>query len=275
MQVSIRQLSKRYRGGFYALRDVDLEIGNGMFGLLGPNGAGKTTLMRILVTRLAPSSGQVRVDDLDLQRDRAQIRRLVGYLPQDFGNFPKLAVWEYLDYAAALDGITRRRDRRSQVDRLLEEVGLFDVRDRMASRLSGGMKRRLGIAQTLIGEPTLMVVDEPTVGLDPQERLRFRNLLADLAQGQITIVLSTHIVGDISSTCTDLALLHEGRIVFNGPPDDLVATARGKVWKVIAPHEELDRLKERYPVVSTIPDANGYDVRLVAEEGCKTLGKGW
>jgi len=217
----------------------------------------------------------VRIDDLDLQRDRAQIRRLVGYLPQDFGNFPKLAVWEYLDYAAALDGITRRRDRRSQVDRLLEEVGLFDVRDRMASRLSGGMKRRLGIAQTLIGEPTLMVVDEPTVGLDPQERLRFRNLLADLAQGQITIVLSTHIVGDISSTCTDLALLHEGRIVFNGPPDDLVATARGKVWKVIAPHEELDRLKERYPVVSTIPDANGYDVRLVAEEGCKTLGKGW
>ena len=266
LQISIRQLSKRYRGDVYALRDVDLQIGSGMFGLLGPNGAGKTTLMRILVTLLKPSSGEVQIDDLDLRRDRVRIRRLIGYLPQDFGDFPKLAVWEFLDYAAALGGLRHRKTRRSEVDRLLEEVGLFDVRDRLASRLSGGMKRRLGIAQTLIGAPALMVVDEPTVGLDPQERLRFRNLLADLAQGDIVIILSTHIVGDISSTCTDLALLHEGRIVFNGPPDELIATARGRVWKLIAPYEELDHLKERYPVISTVPDADGYEVRLVAEE---------
>ncbi|MFT5374247.1 MAG: ABC-2 type transport system ATP-binding protein [Candidatus Latescibacterota bacterium] len=266
MTVNIRQLNKRYRGGFYALRDVDLEIGHGMFGLLGPNGAGKTTLMRILVTLLEPSSGQVQIDGLDLRRDRAKIRHKIGYLPQDFSNFPKLAVWEYLDYVAAMAGLKKRRERRSQVDRLLEEVGLFDVRDRLASRLSGGMKRRLGIAQTLIGNPTLMVVDEPTVGLDPQERLRFRNILADLAQGEITIILSTHIVGDISSTCSDLALLYGGQIVFKGPPNELIDSAAGSVWKVIAPHEELDRLKERYPVISTVPDADGYEVRLVAEE---------
>ena len=265
MQVSIRQLSKRYRGGFYALREVDLEIGRGMFGLLGPNGAGKTTLMRILVTLLKPSAGEVRIGGLDLRRDRGRIRRQIGYLPQEFGDFPKLAVWEYLDYTAALAGLRPRRDRRLQVDNLLEEVGLFDVRDRLASRLSGGMKRRLGIAQTLIGRPSLMVVDEPTVGLDPQERLRFRSLLADLAQGEITIILSTHIVGDISSTCTDLAVLHEGRIAFKGPPDELIGRARGRVWKLIAPHGELDRLKERYDVVSTVPDVDGYEVRLVAE----------
>ncbi|NKB69639.1 MAG: ATP-binding cassette domain-containing protein [Candidatus Latescibacteria bacterium] len=266
MRVSIRQLSKRYRGGFHALRQIDLDIGSGMFGLLGPNGAGKTTLMRILVTLLAPSSGTVQIGDFDLRRDRGPIRRLIGYLPQDFGNFPKLAVWEYLDYAAALAGLRDRRQRRQRVDELLEEVGLFDVRDRLASRLSGGMKRRLGIAQTLVGSPSLMVVDEPTVGLDPQERLRFRNLLADLAQGDITIILSTHIVGDISSTCTDLALLYQGGIAFNGPPDDLIARAQGRVWKLIAPHAELDRLKEQYAVISTVPDADGYEVRLVAQE---------
>ena len=265
MQISIRQLEKRYSRDRYALRDIDLEIGSGMFGLLGPNGAGKTTLMRILVTLLKPTSGQVRIDALDLRRDRARIRRIIGYLPQDFVDFPKLAVWEFLDYAAALSGLRRRRERRDRVDRLLEEVGLFDARDRLASRLSGGMKRRLGIAQTLIGEPSVVVVDEPTVGLDPQERLRFRNLLADLAQRDIVILLSTHIVGDISSTCTELALLNGGRIVFKGSPDALVDSARDRVWKVVAPYDQLDGLKERYPVISTVPAAEGYEVRLVAD----------
>ncbi len=265
MRIEIQQLSKRYRGGKYALRDVDLVIGNGMFGLLGPNGAGKTTLMQILVTLLKPTSGQVFFDDLDLRRDRAQIRRMIGYLSQDFSRFPRLATWEFLDYGAALAGLRRKRERREKVDRLLEQVGLFDVRDRQASKLSGGMKRRLGIAQTLIGDPAIMVVDEPTVGLDPQERLRFRNLLADLARGEIVIILSTHIVGDISSTCTDLALLNEGEIVFNGAPTDLVARARGRVWKVVATYADVDGLKERYPVVSMVPATEGYEVRLVAD----------
>jgi ABC-2 type transport system ATP-binding protein len=262
--IEIRGLTKRYGRNTYALRDVDLDIGQGMFGLLGPNGAGKTTLMRILVTLLAPTTGTVRIAGMDLKRDRGRIRRMIGYLPQDFSSFFNLEAWEFLDYMGALSGL-RRRERRQRVDELLEQVGLFEVRDRLASRLSGGMKRRLGIAQTLIGRPAIMVVDEPTVGLDPQERLRFRNLMAELARGEIVILLSTHIVGDISSTCTDLALLHQGELVFNGAPDALVQHARDKVWSVVASHGELDALKERYPVVSTVPDADGYEVRLVAD----------
>jgi ABC-2 type transport system ATP-binding protein len=265
-RIQIRQLSKRYRGGHYALRNVDLDIGNGMFGLLGPNGAGKTTLIRILTALLKPTSGSVTVDGMDLQRDRARIRRMVGYLPQDFSRFPKLATWEFLDYGGALAGLQHKQQRRARVDELLEQVGLFDVRDRLASKLSGGMKRRLGIAQTLIGDPAIMIVDEPTVGLDPQERLRFRNLLADLARGEIVIILSTHIVGDISSTCTDLALLNEGELLYNCAPTRLVDSARGKVWKVVANHLQMDTLKERYAVVSTVPDAAGYEMRVVAEE---------
>ncbi|MBT4099231.1 MAG: ABC transporter ATP-binding protein [Gemmatimonadetes bacterium] len=266
MQIDIQELSKRYPGGHYALRDVDLQIGSGMFGLLGPNGAGKTTLIRILVTLLEPSSGRVEIDGLDLKRDRSRLRRMIGYLPQEFSSFPKLATWEYLDYCAALGGLRRKAARHERVDQLLHDVGLFDARDRQASKLSGGMKRRLGIAQTLVNNPTIMVVDEPTVGLDPQERLRFRNLLADLARGEIIIILSTHIVGDISSTCTDVALLNQGSIQFHGAPDDLVATAVGKVWEVTASQSDLDDLRQRYPVVSSVPAADGYEVRLVADQ---------
>lgn len=266
MQIKIRQLTKRYSGGKYALRDVDLEIGGGLFGLLGPNGAGKTTLMRILVTLLKPTSGEVSVNGMDLHNHRKAIRKLVGYLPQDFTTFSKLAVWEFLDYIAALSGIRKKSIRMAKVDRLLEDVGLFDVRDRRASKLSGGMKRRLGIAQTLIGDPKIMVVDEPTVGLDPEERLRFRNLVADLSRQEIIIILSTHIVGDISSTCGNMALLNSGRIVFNGSPDELTAAAEGKVWTISATDRELDYLKENYPVISSVPMEHGYQLRVVAEE---------
>lgn len=265
MRIDIRQLSKQYRGGHHALKNIDLTIGNGMFGLLGPNGAGKTTLIKILVTLLTPTTGEVRFDDLDLKRDRAKIRRFIGYLSQDFSRFPKLATWEFLDYAASLAGLHRKKERRQCVDRLLEQVGLFDVRDRQASKLSGGMKRRLGIAQTLIGDPAVMVVDEPTTGLDPQERLRFRNLLADLARGEIIIILSTHIVGDISSTCTDLAILNDGVIVYNGSPTDMVSKAQGKVWRVQAEFQEADYLRERYPVLSMVPASEGYEIRMVAD----------
>lgn len=265
MVIEIRGLSKRYRGGYYALRDIDLSIGQGMFGLLGPNGAGKTTLMRILVTLLPPTTGHISIAGLDLQRHRAAIRSMIGYLPQDFSQFPRLTAFEFLDYVGALSGLRRKRERRARVEELLEQVGLFEARDRMANRLSGGMKRRLGIAQTLIARPQIMVVDEPTVGLDPQERLRFRNLMAELARGETVIVLSTHIVGDISSTCTDLALMNQGRLVFHGSPSELLERARGKVWRVHAAHAELDDLKQRHPVVSTVPAAAGYEVRLVAD----------
>ena len=266
MKISIHSLNKVYPGGKYALRDINLDIHSGMFGLLGPNGAGKTTLMSILVTLLKPTDGSVSVDGLDLQKDRKEIRKMIGYLPQNFSVFSKLAVWEFLDYAALLSGVKNRKTRQERVDNLLDSVGLFDVRDRWTSKLSGGMKRRLGIAQTLVGDPRILIVDEPTVGLDPEERLRFRNLMADLSRKDMIIILSTHIVGDISSTCTDMALLNHGKIRFNDSPEKLVDHAKGKVWRVYASNTELDVLKEKYPVISAVPAEYGFELRVVGDE---------
>lgn len=256
----------RYRGGKRALRDVNLEISAGMFGLLGPNGAGKTTLMRILVTMLRPTKGSVLVDGKDIHRHRRAVRRMLGYLPQEFTLFSRFRTWEFLDYMAALGGVRGHRERMDKVEKMLEDVGLLEARDRRVSKLSGGMKRRLGIAQTLISDPRIIVVDEPTVGLDPEERLRFRNLLADLASRDVIIILSTHIVGDISSTCSDMALLNHGKIVFNGAPQQLIDAARGQVWQVTASDYELDQLRENYPVISTVPAERGYEVRVVGKE---------
>ncbi|MHB9030799.1 MAG: ABC transporter ATP-binding protein [Candidatus Latescibacterota bacterium] len=263
MEIRIENLSKTYPGGKQALNNVSLTIGNGMFGLLGPNGAGKTTLMRILVTLMEPSGGTALFDGLDLKRNRGRIRAMLGYLPQEYRMFPRLKTWEYLDYSASLAGISRARDRRGAVDRMLESVGLFEARDRMANKLSGGMKRRLGIAQALIGDPKILVVDEPTTGLDPEERLRFRNLLADLSQGDRIVILSTHIVGDISSTCHDMAMLHRGEVVYHGAPDSLVDRARGHAWSIETDDAGLLDLKERYPVVATIPTLHGWEVQVV------------
>lgn len=189
MPVNIRNLTMRYPEGTTALRDVDMEIENGMFGLLGPNGAGKTSLIRILATLLKPTAGEVRIDNLDLKKNRKEIRHLIGYLPQEFSSFPRLTVWEFVDYVARLKGIGSKRERSALIDGVLTEVGLFEARDRKTDRLSGGMKRRLGIAQTLIGGPKIMIIDEPTVGLDPEERVRFRNLLSDLTRQEKTILL--------------------------------------------------------------------------------------
>jgi len=266
MEIQISQLTKEYDSGHRALDRIDLKIENGMFGLLGPNGAGKTTLMRILATLMKPTSGQVRVNQLDLHKNRGAIRAMLGYLPQDFSLFSKLRTFEFLDYVARLAGLKDAAIRKKAVDEMLERVGLYDARDRMANHLSGGMKRRLGIAQALIGHPQIVIVDEPTTGLDPEERIRFRNLLAELSQQDIIIILSTHIVGDISSTCMDMALLNHGKIVFNGPPDKLVEHANGKVWQIEAMDSELDILKEKYPVISTIPSETGYEVQVVAEK---------
>jgi ABC-2 type transport system ATP-binding protein len=266
VQISIQKLTKSYTRGTYALKDIDLEIGNGVFGLLGPNGAGKTTLMNILVTLLKPTSGEVTIDGLDLQKDRKQIRKMTGYLPQDFSRFAKFKVWEFLDYTASLNEKNRKSVRMDKVDRFLEDVALFDVRDRQAGKLSGGMKRRLGISQTLISGPKFMVIDEPTTGLDPEERVRFRSLLSDFSREDRIIILSTHIVGDISSTCSSVALLNSGEIVFHDTPEELMDTAKGKVWKLTASHSELDRLKEDFTVISTVPSKGGYELRVVADD---------
>ena len=265
MKISINELSMVYKGGKRALDDVSLDIGSGMFGLLGPNGAGKTTLIRILVTLMKASSGRVSIDDLDLLKNRREIRSMLGYLPQDFRFFSKLKTWEFLDYVASLAGLRSTKARTRAVDEMLEQVGLFDVRDRQANKLSGGMKRRLGIAQALIGDPKIVVVDEPTTGLDPEERIRFRNLIADMGQKNVTIILSTHIVGDISSTCHNMALLDDGKVVFRGAPTDLITMTRGHVWRIKAVESELEDIKSKYSVISTFPSDKGWEVDVVGE----------
>ncbi len=265
MEINIQELNQVYRDGKKALNEISLNIQPGMFGLLGPNGAGKSTLMRILVTLMKPTSGKVTINGMDLQKERGMIRRLIGYLPQDFRFFSNLKTWEFLDYAAGLSGLKNRRTRMSKVDEWLERVGLFDVRDRPANKLSGGMKRRLGIAQALIGDPKIIIVDEPTTGLDPEERIRFRNILSELGHKDAIIILSTHIVGDISSLCNDLALLNGGHVQFQGSPEELINMTRGHVWQVHTSGKEYEFLKENYAVISTIPDERGWEVQLVGD----------
>ncbi|HPT32098.1 MAG TPA: ABC transporter ATP-binding protein [Prolixibacteraceae bacterium] len=266
MNISIEHLEKIYGNGNAALKDINLEISNGMFGLLGPNGAGKSTLMRILVTLMKPSSGKVIVNgQLDLQKNRREIRAMLGYLPQDFRFFAALKTWEFLDYTARLAGMTIRSKRHEAVDRMLEEVGLFEARDRNANRLSGGMKRRLGIAQALINDPKIIIVDEPTTGLDPEERIRFRNLLSHISTRDVIIILSTHIVGDISSTCEKVALLNRGKLAFVGSPEELVKEAEGHVWLIHANEKEYLEINEKFPVITTIPADTGWEIQVVAD----------
>jgi ABC-2 type transport system ATP-binding protein len=266
LKIEIKSLTKTYSGGFKALDEVNLTITDGMFGLLGPNGAGKSTLMRILVTLMQPTSGQVLVDGKDISEIRKEMRKKVGYLPQDFRFFAKLRSWEFLDYAARLAGMNSKKERALRVDEMLESVGLLEFRSRMANKLSGGMKRRLGIAQALISNPSLIIVDEPTTGLDPEERIRFRNLLSDLGQSDTIIILSTHIVGDISSTCNQMALLNEGKLIYHGTPDHLVEKAKGFVWRAEISQEKYEVLKTEVPIISTIPSGGGWDVQFVGEK---------
>jgi ABC-type multidrug transport system ATPase subunit len=222
--------------------------------------------MRILVTLMKPTSGRVLVNDLDLAKNRREIRSMLGYLPQDFSFFSKLKTYEFLDYAARLSGMKNGAARRTAVDQMLEEVGLFEARDRNANKLSGGMKRRLGIAQALINNPKIIIVDEPTTGLDPEERIRFRNLLSTISAQDVIIILSTHIVGDISSTCDNMALLNTGKLAFSGSPEQLIQEAKGNVWQVQATEAEYLEINEKYPVISTIPIDGGWEVQVVTPD---------
>ena len=265
MKIEICGLNQIYPNGNHALKDINLQLDSGMFGLLGPNGAGKSSLMRIIVTLMKPTSGVVLIDGLDIQKNREKLRGMLGYLPQDFRFFSSLKTWEFLDYSGSLAGMKNRKERIAEVDRLLDQVGLLEVRDRQANKLSGGMKRRLGIAQALIGNPRIIVVDEPTTGLDPDERIRFRNILSQLSRNEVIIILSTHIVGDISSTCHEMALLNKGELVFDGSPENLVKQAEGHVFRMVVSPHEYDIVKEKYNIISTVPVETGWDVQIVSD----------
>jgi ABC-type multidrug transport system ATPase subunit len=246
-----------------ALAGIDLEIGRGLFGLLGPNGAGKSTLMRIMCTLLVPTGGTVTVGGHDVVRDRVQVRRMIGYLPQEFGAWRLMRVEEVMDTLALLSGLAERSVRKKRVRQLLEQVGLDEVADRRVKKLSGGMVRRLGVAQALVHAPQVLVVDEPTVGLDPEERLRFRRLMAELGQERV-IVLSTHIVADLGSSCRDLALIDAGKIVYRGDPATLVERAKGQVFEKVLPVDGEGSLGKGVEVVSRVREGVGLRVRAVA-----------
>ncbi len=250
MTLTIQNLSKRYRNGVQALRDVSLTIPTGMFGLLGPNGAGKSTLMRTIATLQEADSGSVILDDLDVLREKDAVRKILGYLPQEFGLYPKVTALRMLDHFAVLKGIGPPRRRRQVVNQLLHKTNLFDLRKRQLGGFSGGMKQRFGIALALLGDPQLIIVDEPTAGLDPEERVRFLNLLSEIGEN-IIVILSTHIVGDISDLCQQMAIIHQGRVILSGEPLDLASQLEGRVWKKIVEKSELPKCEEQFQVIST------------------------
>jgi ABC-type multidrug transport system ATPase subunit len=269
--IQVSGLTKTFRGNVQALRGVDLEVGNGIFGLVGPNGAGKTTLMRILAGLLRPTSGDVRVlgHDVTQAAGKMAVKAALGYLPQELGLYPDLTAREFLDYIAILKGLTDGAVRGKQIEELLNLVGLAEAAGRRLRTYSGGMKRRVGIAQALLGSPSLLIVDEPTAGLDPEERVRLRNLLADTAT-RCTVILSTHIVEDISQSCNDLAVLDRGRVRFRGNPRELIAGARGKVWTITTAGERPDA---GLSVVSTLQLEDGVQYRVLGtpEEGNEVI----
>jgi len=266
MNIEMKELNKVYRGGIHALEGINLSISGGMYGLLGPNGAGKTTLMRILAGILRPSSGRLCIGgyDYETERGRVEVKRLLGYLPQEMGVYPDLNAREFLDYVAILKGMDDRRARQRRVEELLETVSLTTVARRKLKTFSGGMKRRVGIAQALLNDPQLLIVDEPTAGLDPEERIRFRNLLSDLG-GERTILLSTHIVEDIAQTCRHLAVLKNGRVIFQGTTIDLIGQARGKVWIVTANGSRSSRPAGEITIVSTMHMETSVQYRVVGD----------
>ncbi|MCE2461575.1 MAG: ATP-binding cassette domain-containing protein [Pseudomonadales bacterium] len=259
-------LGHTYKGGHTALENVDLSLGIGLFGLLGPNGAGKSTLMRIICTLLVPTKGTVTVYGHDVTRERREVREMLGYLPQEFGAWRHHRAEEVLDTLARLSGLSNRKERRRRVAETLEMVGLDGVADRKVKKLSGGMVRRLGVAQALVHEPQVLIVDEPTVGLDPEERMRFRQLMNQLGRDR-TILLSTHIVADLGGGCKEMALLDGGRIEFQGPPEELLTRAVGRVFEVTASSEAAERIESEYEIVSRAVTGTSISLRGVTANG--------
>lgn len=265
--LSIRELSKTYPGGVRALKGVSLEIPAGMFGLLGPNGAGKTTLMKIAATLLEPDAGSVTLDGEDLIDNKQSARKMLGYLPQEFGLYPTLTAEQTLDYFVRLKGVADTRERRALVGALIERVNLASASKQKVGGFSGGMRQRLGIAQALIGQPRLIIVDEPTAGLDPEERARFHNLLSEIASESATVILSTHIVSDVSNLCERMAIIRQGEIVAASTPQEALARIAGAVWEVTVPREKVADLKSRLRVISSQMFEGRVRVRVYAKDG--------
>ncbi len=248
--LQIRELSKTYPNGVQALKKVTLDIPKGMFGLLGPNGAGKSSLMRTLATLQEADTGSVLFDSVDVLGNKEQVRRMLGYLPQDFGVYPKVSAEDLLDHFAVLKGFAQRRERREVVDGLLQQVNLWDARKRKLGTYSGGMRQRFGIAQALIGNPKLVIVDEPTAGLDPEERNRFLNLLAEIGE-QVVVILSTHIVEDVTDLCPRMAIIAKGEVLLTGEPLKAIDALKSRVWRKVVTKATLARYQGEFNVLST------------------------
>jgi ABC-2 type transport system ATP-binding protein len=250
MQLVIQRLNKRYRNGVQALQDVSLTIPTGMFGLLGPNGAGKSTLMRTIATLQSADSGSIFLDALDVLHKQAEVRKILGYLPQDFGVYPKVSAEDLLNHLARLKGVVPARERHAVVQGLLHKTNLYEVRRQRLGTFSGGMKQRFGIAQALLGDPKIIIVDEPTAGLDPEERVRFHNLLSEIGE-QIIVILSTHIVDDVTDLCQQMAIIHCGQVVASGQPQQLAQDLTGRIWQKTIHKDELAQLESVFLVLST------------------------
>jgi len=261
VMLKIESVSKRFRGGNYGVRDVSLDLKSGVIGLLGPNGAGKTTLMQMIATITRPSAGRILFEGADVTRRPNDVRRKLGYLPQDFGVYENLTAIEFLSYFAALKGITSR----PRIMEMLEHVNLHQSANRAVGGFSGGMKQRLGIAQALINDPALLIVDEPTAGLDPEERVRFRNVLSEIGFGKL-VILSTHIVSDIESIATEIAVLKAGALLTVGAPENLLRACAGKVWRAVVSSEEFDQLRTILRISSAVRKSDGVHIRFVGPE---------
>ena len=264
MKLSLEGVSKLYSGKVWGLKDFTLDVGPGILGLLGPNGAGKSTLMRILATITKPTGGTITWNGTNIVRSPNAVRAVLGYLPQDFGVYPNLNAVEFLEYLAAAKGLDRKTSRQ-RIQELLAVVNLVEARKRPLAGFSGGMRQRVGIAQALLNDPELLIVDEPTAGLDPEERVRFRNLLSELSGGRI-VILSTHIVSDVEACATNIALIARGELVTCAAPEDLLQSVEGKVWERIVSSAELPALRQQYLTSSTMHRSDGVYLRLVAEE---------
>lgn len=263
MQLAIQNVGKHYARDFWALRNFSLQLGSGVLGLLGPNGAGKSTLMRILATITTPSEGEVFWNTRDIAQHPDDLRQVLGYLPQDFGVYPHLNAIEFLEYIAAIKGLDRHTARQ-RIQELLQLVNLVDAAKRPIGGYSGGMRQRVGIAQALLNDPQLLIVDEPTAGLDPEERLRFRTLIADLSGNRI-VILSTHIVSDIESTATSIAIMNRGQLIIHAMSEQILQGVEGKVWIQVVSSQDLVALKDQYLISGTIRRSDGIHVRMISE----------